>query len=96
MKAIRKQLLPSILCFFVISTIFLWMNHGLERKKYALRKKIAALNALKEKELALNDTLKACLNSHHDQDYLELLLMQKLGCVPQGYKKVIFPDKNAS
>jgi hypothetical protein len=70
--------------------LFLFMNRDLEHKRVVLEQKIATLNVQKLRELELNDELKARRSSKDDPDFVEMSLMQMLGCVPEGYKKIVF------
>ncbi len=47
----------------------------------------------KENVLALQADLKLQIASHSDRDSIELLLIKKLGLVPEGQKKVVFEEK---
>ena len=59
----------------------------------ALQEKYQQLLLAKEEALAIQEELKREIESQNDQSWIELVLMQKLGLVPEGQKKVHFVSK---
>ncbi len=76
-------------CYFVFEQAMVWHREKFE----TLHNQHSAL--LKEKARAKNqmEALRLKVNSQSDQEYVELVLMQRLGLVPEGATKVLFTDK---
>lgn len=61
-----------------------------DREELELEQKYRQIVHAKEEALAVQDELKREIASQNDQSWIELVLMQKLGLVPEGQKKVFF------
>lgn len=72
------------------------MSARLEMQRQSLLTKICVLESARNDALELNDDLKSARASQNDPEFLELLLMKKLGVVPEGFKKVIFVSREDS
>lgn len=64
-----------------------------EREEQTLRDKLQQLVIAKEEALSLQEELKREIASQGDESWIELVLMQKLGLVPEGQTKVHFVKK---
>jgi cbb3-type cytochrome oxidase subunit 3 len=64
------------------------------REEEKLRDKLEQLLLAKEEALAIQEEFKRDIRSQSDERWIELLLMQKLGLVPEGQIKVHFVKKN--
>lgn len=56
----------------------------------SLQSKVAALEQEKMEAEILNETLKLKVSNHDDPAWVNLVLMEELGLVPDGQKKIIF------
>lgn len=77
----------------ILAVSYLLYSHGIHKKQEAYREILARLHHLeKDKEQALDEREDLLLqaNSQEDQASIELMLMKKLGVVPEGQKKVYF------
>jgi len=61
---------------------------------YQYKMNFLALEEEKNKEKGRHDFLNLRIASQNDPDWIELVLMKKLGVVPKGKIKVRFIDKN--
>ncbi len=64
--------------------------HHKMRVESNLRKKLEALAFEKERALEKQEDLKLQIASQGDDGFIELVLMRRLGLVPEGQKKVHF------
>ena len=64
-----------------------------EREEGALQEKLQQLIFAKREALSFQEELKREIASQHDESWIELILMQKLGLVPEGQTKVYFTHK---
>lgn len=64
-----------------------------EREEQKLRIKLQQLTLAKVEALSLQERLKREMASQEDDHWIELVLMQKLGLVPEGQTKVHFLKK---
>ena len=64
-----------------------------EREEQKLYKKFQQLIMAKQAALSIQDELKREIASQEDENWIELVLMQKLGLVPEGHTKVHFVIK---
>lgn len=55
-----------------------------------LQSKVTGLKNEKIEAEALNESLKLKVSSHNDPAWVNLVLMEELGLVPDGQKKIIF------
>lgn len=78
-----------LVCFFAYDQAAKRRN----REELALQEKYQQLLLAKEEALAIQEELKREIESQNDQSWIELVLMQKLGLVPEGQKKVHFVSK---
>lgn len=81
----------SVLLFMLLC--FGFYEAGAQSRQHSLDLLMTEYNQLryeKEKVLALQSDLKLQIASQSDRDSVELILMQKLGLVPEGQKKVVF------
>jgi hypothetical protein len=62
------------------------------REENLLREKLHQLLLAKQEALLLQEELKTEIASQGDESWIELVLMQKLGLVPEGQTKVLFMD----
>lgn len=60
------------------------------REENKLRKKFNELTCAYENALSVREELKREIASQDDESWIELMLMQKLGLVPEGQTKVHF------
>jgi hypothetical protein len=60
------------------------------REEEKLRNKLSQLQKEKEGALSLQVELKREIACQDDENWIELVLMQKLGLVPEGQTKVLF------
>jgi hypothetical protein len=63
------------------------------REEQNLREKLRQLCTSHQEALALQQELKREIVSQNDENWIELVLMQKLGLVPEGQTKVHFIKK---
>jgi hypothetical protein len=64
-----------------------------EREEHSLQKKLNQLITAKRAALEHQEELKRVIASEHDDAWIELVLMHKLGLVPEGETKVLFIRK---
>jgi hypothetical protein len=64
------------------------------REEQKLREKFQQLGAAKQEALFKQEELKREIASQDDESWIELILMQKLGLVPEGQTKVHFINKS--
>lgn len=64
-----------------------------DREELKLQTKYQQLLQAKEGALAIQEELKREIASQNDQNWIELVLMHKLGLVPEGQKKVHFVSR---
>jgi len=60
----------------------------------SLKETIGLLEEEKNKIINEKEELELRINSHSDQDWIEMVLMEKLGVVPEGKIKVHFSKQN--
>jgi len=65
-------------------------SHDKERKIAELTHQLASLNVSKKEALLTQRELSAEIESFTDPAWVEMILMKKLGFVPQGHTKVCF------
>jgi hypothetical protein len=81
-----------LICFFSYDQAVKRKN----REEQKLQKKFVALKQAKEKALEIQGELKRQIASQNDPDWVELVLMHRLGLVPDGQQKVHFQRRNAA
>ena len=62
----------------------------------ALSNKLTSMEMEKQKALNIQEDLQLRMNSGSDPAWIELMLMKKLGVVPEGQIKVCFTDNGDS
>lgn len=75
-----------LLCYFAYDQAM----HHRTREKVRLEKKLYELKTQKEEALRLQEELKLQIASQEDDNFIELVLMRRLGLVPEGQTKVHF------
>ncbi len=81
-----------LLCFFAYDQAARSVN----REEKRLQQKYQQIAQAKEEASTLQEELKRQIASQKDQAWIELVLMQKLGLVPEGQTKVHFVRKPPS
>jgi len=84
-----------VFLFIIIS--FLGFDRLTKKKNkeiYNYKKNFLALEKEKNQEKEKRDFLNLRINSQNDPEWIELILMKKLGVVPKGKIKVRFVEKN--
>lgn len=81
-------ILFSLLCLFLYDGAI--KNRALEESKL-LKKKQTVLD-LQNRAQAMQESWLAQIESQEDPEWIELVLMQRLGLVPEGAIKVLFSD----
>lgn len=61
-----------------------------DREEFTLQEKYQQILRAKEEASILQEELKLEIASQNDESWIELVLMQKLGLVPEGQQKVHF------
>lgn len=83
----------SVFAFLVITAII--TERSLKRvsdEKTVLQLKLSALEEKKQMLFKQKLGFIQEINSQSDPAWIELVLMQELGLVPEGYRKVVFPN----
>lgn len=62
----------------------------LHKSEVQLQKKLLELKEEKARALQIEADLQLQIDSQNDHDWVELVLMRKLGLVPEGQKKFLF------
>jgi len=81
-----------LICFFIY-------DQGMQRKNLEQRKlydKLLKVQNETAKAIEDQEDLKLELQSHNDPAWIELVLMRKLGLVPEGQIKVYFKESGSS
>jgi hypothetical protein len=92
---LKKHLFDSWWVFFFALLCFICYEQGVKAWKTQHKILSFRLNELQnEYEVALRrkTELKEQIQSQNDPEWIELVLMNKLGLVPEGQKKVIFTE----
>ncbi len=74
------------ICLMVYESNLKHYRHDLK----SLQTKVAGLVKEKQEAKALNESLKLKVSSHDDPAWVNLVLMEELGLVPDGQRKIIF------
>ncbi len=85
----------SILFILICYAVYV---HGMQKKKEtfdALKEKQTQLQAQLARNLSEQEDLRTQIDSQSDPAYRELLMMKKLGMVPDGQTKVYFHEDKA-
>ncbi len=93
------RLLSSLWAIPLLLGCFIILERSLaarEQEKEKLAEQLSLLQQEKEAALLLQKALLQQLNSESDPAWVELVLMQKLGLVPEGKTKVFFKSQEGS
>lgn len=83
--------LSWVVAFLLVCTLsYQWACTKDEELLYSLTTTYEQLKNLKDDALYLRKELVAQIESQGDTEWVELLLKEKLGVVPQGQKKIFF------
>jgi hypothetical protein len=95
-KFLERLFLESWWVILFIIGSFCYYEQGLSKKEKDFAKLNLQLSELKrdyQKAKKVHDDLERQINSQSDPSYVELTLMESLGLVPEGEKKVLFIQK---
>lgn len=68
-------------------------SHHQNKTIAQLEEKLALLTKKKEKAAAIQEDLKLQIISQEDPEYLEMVLIKKLGLIREGQTKIFFPSE---
>lgn len=92
---LKKQFIDSWWVFFFALLCFICYEQGVKVWNGQYKILSARLHDLQnenEAALQLKIELTEQIQSHDDPEWVELILMNKLGLIPEGQKKVIFTE----
>lgn len=84
-----------VTCFLIVLLFSLYF-HIVGYKKFIyqeLQKKQKSLQQKKESLLEEGELLREKIRHHNDHDWIQCVLMKKLGLVPKGQKKIVFQER---
>ena len=87
------KILKKIIFIFTIALFCFGFYYLLEKKKMeilVLNKKVKLLEVKMQQKLDEKKEMEAKINSQSDPEWIELVLMKKMGVVPEGKVKVQF------
>jgi hypothetical protein len=93
LTSIKRHLIDSWWVFFFALLCFFCYEQGVKVWNVqfkTLSKRLDDLRTDKEVALRLQDELSSQIESQNEVEWIELTLMNKLGLVPEGQKKVYF------
>lgn len=96
-KIFDLVVLQSWWVYLFAAVAYLLFTHGMQKKKVAVQEITQRLESLsREKKAALeeNEELLLQINSQQDPAYIQMVLMKRLGLVPEGQIKVHFQENN--
>jgi EamA domain-containing membrane protein RarD len=95
MKALEIFFFRNIWVFcFIVATIFIYERHLklVKQDESALLEQLQNIQREMDFETTLQQKLRLQVFSQKDRDSIELVLLRKLGLIPEGYTKYLIED----
>lgn len=95
-RLFSSSLFRSWWAFLLMTLLFCFYTHAMQKKEEEcslLKKRLDYLHQEKKRALEQREDLLLCINSQSDPEWIQMILMKKLGLVPEGQQKVYFKEE---